>query len=62
MYCVFFPDHRLSNSGSIFVGTPGADRFVLPCIAFRRWWDAERPTWLLAQVGRVEPLRSDGRR
>ena len=30
MYCVFLTDHRLSNSGSIFVGTPGADRFVLP--------------------------------
>ena len=55
----FFPDHRLSNSGAISVGAPGTDRHACRCIAFHRWWDAERPTWLLAQVGRVEPLRSD---
>lgn len=30
------------------------------CIVLRRWVKRERPTWLMAQVGRVEPLRSGG--
>lgn len=29
------------------------------CIVLRRWVKRERPTWLMAQAGRVEPLRSD---
>lgn len=31
------------------------------CIVLRRWVKRERPTWLMAQAGRVEPLRSDDR-
>ena len=56
----FFPDHRLSNSGDALVGAPGA---AVVCRLHRaplvRCTTPHLPC--LAQVGRVEPLRSDGR-
>jgi hypothetical protein len=61
MYCLSFPDHRLSISGSIAAGTLGTGVSRSCCIVLvpLHCRDARRPTCRVAQVGRVEPLRSD---
>ena len=58
---LFFPDHRLSNSGSRTAGCRRCGSLDSPrSLGMTPSVIRRRPTWLMAQVGRVEPLRSDG--
>ena len=50
----------MSISGFFRVGTLGTDALACSCIRAPPLMKRARPTWLMAQVGRVEPLRSDG--
>ena len=59
VYCVFFPDHRLSNSGSIFVGAPGAERFMVPLHRVRSMVGCRTPHLAFGAGGacRTAPIR-----